>query len=98
MRLKEFFVICNYAGCDFQEEIQKAKRPEKVGGIRTPSTLNDLTMGELMQLQGIKTEREMILVPCRVLLGLDERKVRCACVRILGSTGSGTYKQTVRFY
>ena len=43
--------------------------------IITPSTLNDLTLGELMQLQGISSEREMILVPCRVLLGLDERKV-----------------------
>ena len=75
MRLKEFFVICNYADSDFQERIQQAKRPEKVGGIRTPSILNDLTMGELMQLQGISSEREMILVPCRVLLGLDERKV-----------------------
>ena len=75
MRLKEFFVICNYADSDFQERIQQAKHPEKVGGIRTPSTLNDLTMGELMQLQGISSEREMILVPCRVLLGLDERKV-----------------------
>ena len=53
MRLKEFLVICNYAGGDFQDRIQQAKRPEKVGGIRTPSTLNDLTMGELMQLQGI---------------------------------------------
>ena len=76
MRLKDFLIVSNYAIDDgFQEKLHNAKRPVKVGRVVTPSTLNDLTMGELMQLQGISSEREMILVPCRVLLGLDERKV-----------------------
>lgn len=76
MRLKYFLIVSNYAiDNGFQEALQHAKRPLKVGGVETPSTLNDLSLGELMQLQGISSEREMILVPCKVLLGLDERKV-----------------------
>lgn len=76
MRLKDFLIVSNYAiDNGFQEALQQANRPLKVGGVETPSTLNDLSLGELMQLQGISSEREMILVPCKVLLGLDERKV-----------------------
>ena len=76
MRLKDFLIVSGYATDDgFQEKLQHAKRPLKVGGVETPSTLNDITMGELMQLQGISSEQDMMLVPCRVLLGLDERKV-----------------------
>ena len=76
MRLKDFLIVSNYAiENGFQEALQHAKRPLKVGGVEPPSTLNDLSLGELMQLQGISSEREMILVPCKVLLGLDERKV-----------------------
>lgn len=76
MRLKEFLIVSNYATDDgFQDALLHAKRPVMVGGIKTHSTLNDLTMGELMKLQGISSEREMMFIPCQVLLGLDEREV-----------------------
>lgn len=76
MRLKEFLIISGYATDDgFSKKMERIGRPDRVGRVKTPSTLNDMTMGELMQLQGITTEKETLFVPCKVLLGLDEKKV-----------------------
>ena len=45
MRLKDFLIVSNYAiENGFQEALQHAKRPLKVGGVETPSTLNDLSL------------------------------------------------------
>lgn len=76
MTVKEFFVIGNITDSSkVQECMERLQRPFAVAGVHTPATLNDLNMGQLMLLQGIRTDKDFVLVPCRVLLGLKERAV-----------------------
>ena len=77
MTVKEFLIKSGLTNdCDLiWAAIEKLPKPYAVGGVRTPSTLNDLTMGELIQLQGISTEQQMLFVSCRVILGMDEPEV-----------------------
>ena len=74
MTVKELLVVGNLSH-GIEGELEKLHKPWKVGKVRTPDTLNDMNMGELMQLQSISTEKETIMVPCRVLLGMSEREV-----------------------
>ncbi|WP_317345837.1 hypothetical protein [Phocaeicola plebeius] len=74
MTVKELLVVGNLSR-GIEGELEKLRKPWKVGKVRTPDTLNDMNMGELMQLQSISTEKETIMVPCRVLLGMSEREV-----------------------
>lgn len=52
---------------DFQ--MQEFSRPEKVGGKATPETLNDITLGQLLELS-MTTEDDVFHKICEVLLGL----------------------------
>lgn len=76
MTIKEFLVIGNMTDSGkVQECLERLQRPFAVAGVQTPATLNDLNMGQLMQLQGIRTDRDFIFIPCQVLLGLPECSV-----------------------
>lgn len=60
-------------------------KPSRVSRRIVPDTLNDLTMGELIQMQGIRTDHDVLFVPCRVLLDMDEREVlKADAVEVLG--------------
>lgn len=77
MIVKDFLIVGNIATntVEIQKQIERLPKPYSVCQVVTPSTLNDLTMGELMELQEISTEKELLFVPCRILLGLNEPKV-----------------------
>lgn len=76
MTIRDFLTIESVADADaVQAWLEKLPKPATVGRVKTPATLNDLSMGELMQLQGIRTGKDFIIIPCRVLLGMDERMV-----------------------
>lgn len=76
MTLKEFFILDGLVRNveDVQRAISNLPKPYMVAGKRTPDTLNDLTMGELLELQSVNNERELILKACAILLSIDERK------------------------
>lgn len=74
MTVNELLVVGNLSH-GIEGELVKLHKPWKVGKVRTPDTLNDMSMGELMQLQSISTEMETIMVPCRVLLGMSACEV-----------------------
>ena len=74
MTVRELLIIGNLSR-GIEGEMEKQRKPWKVGKVRTPDTLNDISMGELMQLQSISTDMETIMVSCRVLLGMSEREV-----------------------
>lgn len=75
MKTKEFLILATVTKDDMQAKLSRLQRPSSVCGVRVPQDLNNLTIGEIMELQGITTETDAITVPCRVVLGLAEREV-----------------------
>lgn len=75
MTLQEFLVLDGVIRntTEVQEQIKNLPKPYSVGGVKTPDSLNDITIGELMELQSAENEREFILKCCTILLSLDER-------------------------
>lgn len=87
MTVKDFLILSDVSSS--QEEItsqmEKLPRPVKVGDVATPDTLNDLTFGQLIKLQSISTTMDVILLPCRELLGLtDEEIMMCDAEQVMG--------------
>ena len=77
MTVKEFLTISSIA---IEPEVIRTKlnelrKPYQLGQYKTPDTLNDINMGELMQLQSIETEHDILFVPCTVLMGLSKRYI-----------------------
>jgi len=69
--LKDWLVLVQFS--DFQ--IGTADEPPiKVGRVRTPSTLNDMSIGQLLQLSQLQ-EQDVIFGICRVLLGIPAHKL-----------------------
>lgn len=70
MTVKEFIKISDLVQnmTVLQQRLESLPKPYRVGKVKTMSTLNDLSLGELMQLQVIGTTREFLFVPCKVLL------------------------------
>jgi hypothetical protein len=87
MTVKEFIKISDLAQdmTVLQQRLESLPKPYKIGKVKTMSTLNDLSLGELMQLQVISTTREFLFVPCKVLLDMNEKQVlRADATEILG--------------
>ena len=75
MRVKEFLILSAVTKEDLQAKLSRLQRPSFVYGVRVPETLNDLTLGELFALQAISSEQDAIIIPCKVILGLEESQV-----------------------
>lgn len=87
MTVKEFLILSDVSSSheDITSQMENLPRPVKVGDMPTPNTLNDLTFGQLIKLQSIATTMDVILSPCRELLGLvDEEIMICDAEQVLG--------------
>lgn len=87
MTVKEFLILSDVSSNqgEITSQMEKLPRPVKVGDVVTPDTLNDLTFGQLIKLQSISTTMDVILLPCRELLGLtDEEIMMCDAEQVMG--------------
>ena len=87
MTVKEFLILSDVSSSheDITSQMENLPRPVKVGDMPTPDTLNDLTFGQLIKLQSIATTMDVILSPCRELVGLvDEEIMICDAEQVLG--------------
>ncbi|WP_294533334.1 hypothetical protein [uncultured Bacteroides sp.] len=77
MTVKEFIIMNDIIANveDIQQALGGLKKPSVLGGVRVPDSLDDITMGQLMQLQGITNAAECVYVPCAVILDLNEKQV-----------------------
>jgi hypothetical protein len=75
MTLKELFILDGVVANkeEVQNQMKNLPKPYSVGGVKTPDSLNDITIGELMELQSAENERDFILKCCTILLSLEER-------------------------
>lgn len=80
MTVKEFLIKSDV--CRDQEELRKQieelPKPEFIGNKRTPSDLNDITMGQLIMLQSMGDSKDVALIPCKTLLCMEEKEILSA--------------------
>ena len=89
MTVKEFLILSDVASnaAELLEQIGKLPKPDFVAGVRVPETLNDLTIGQLMELHSVRNVLDCIMGPCRVVLGLPIDKIeKYEAADILGSS------------
>lgn len=81
MKLRDYLLIADLAIID----IDDLPRPDKLCGKKTPSDLNRINMGQLMQLMAIKTPYDVLTVPAKVLLGIEEKKLmKAEACKVIG--------------
>lgn len=69
-------------------KLEKLTRPRKVGKVATPETLDDMTIGQMVQLSDCGTGGDMFYRVCKVLLGLEPKQVdRCRAVEVVRFVG-----------
>ena len=61
---------------DAREWMNELPKPLSICGKIVPDTLDDLTIGELIELQNIGSDYDVSFKPCMILFGLPEIKVR----------------------
>lgn len=86
MTVKEFLILIDVASnsAGLLEQIKALPKPSFIGGIPVPDSLNDLTIGQLMELQSITETSDCLFVPCHVLLGLSHDKLKgCKAEEVL---------------
>lgn len=77
MKIKEFLILAEVAS-NTDEVLEKMKslgKPEYVGGRKVPGDLNDITMGQLAELQSLSTVYDCVYNPCGVLFGMNTKEV-----------------------
>lgn len=77
MTVKEFLILIDvsFNQEEIIEQLECLPCPLSVCGVKTPSTLNDMSIGQLLELQEVSNVMEIATVPCRVLLNVSEEKV-----------------------
>lgn len=87
MTVKEFLILSDvsFNSEEVTRQVESLPKPNAVGGVPTPDTLNDITFGQLIKLQSISTPMDVILFPCRELLGLvDDEIMNSNAEKVIG--------------
>ncbi|MCI6672417.1 MAG: hypothetical protein MSG77_07760 [Prevotella sp.] len=95
-KFKEWIIRAEFSHDTANIELEKLTRPLRVGSIRTPIDLNDMTIGQMVQLSECKNGREMFYIVCGVLLGMKQKQVDdCRAVDVVRFCGwvAGRLKQ-----
>jgi capsid portal protein len=75
---------------DFMDrfEMKKLTKPFAVGGKCCPNDLNELNMGQLIELQSTKDVPSLFEVPAKVILGIDKKKLMsCKATEVVRFSG-----------
>ena len=87
-KFKHWIIIASFSKDIEGLELEKCTRPMKVGNVRTPSSLDDMTLGQMVQMSDCKTGAELFYRVCKVLLGMEAKKVDdCFAVEVVRFVG-----------
>lgn len=68
--------------------LSKMSRPQKVGDVTTPTNLDDMTIGQMVQLSTLQTDGEMFYKVCEVLLSMNPEVVNvCKATEVVSFVG-----------
>ncbi len=75
MMFGEWLRLTKHGSFEKSLQMESMTRPVFVGKKAVPSDLNELSFGQIIQMQGISDERMMFFVPARVILEMSEKDV-----------------------
>lgn len=88
VRFKDWLVIALLSSGIEKLELRKMEKPFKVGKHRTPDNLNEMNIGQMLQLSEMKTGADLFYFVTKVLLGMDEKETgSCKAVEVVSFVG-----------
>lgn len=75
MMFSEWFRILHHGYFEKPFQFETLSKPKFVSGKAVPNDLNDLTFGQVIELQGIQEVGSMFIVPLRVVMGMSDEEV-----------------------
>lgn len=75
MSFEEWFKLLYHGYFEQPFQFEQLSKPRYVGDKIVPNDLNDLTFGQVVELQGIQEVNSMFIVPLRVILGMSTDEV-----------------------
>ena len=92
MRREEKFghwiIVATFSKGTKRLELERYTRPSKVGNVPTPYNLDDMTIGQMVQMSDYKTDAQLFYGVCEVLLGLEAKQVDdCLAVEVVRFVG-----------
>ena len=72
---RHWMVVATFSKDIERLELEKCTRPLKVGKVLTPASLDDMTIGQMVQMSNCDTSAELFYRVCKVLLGMDAAQV-----------------------
>lgn len=87
-KFKHWIVVATFSTDIEGLELEKCTRPLKVGKILTPASLDDMTIGQMVQMSECKTGGQVFYKVCEVLLGMGAKQVDdCSAVEVVRFVG-----------
>lgn len=88
IRFKEWIVRAEFSKDAESLKLEKFTCPRKVGKKIPPKNLDDMTIGQMVQMSNCMNGRDMFYIVCRVLLEMDKREVNeCWAIDIVRFVG-----------
>ena len=85
---KEWMVRAEFSDDTERLKMEEFTRPSRVGKVKTPESLDEMTIGQMVEMSNCKNGREMFYSVCRVLLGMDDAKTDgCRAVEVVRFVG-----------
>lgn len=75
LHFKRWIVRAEYSRQTEELQLEKMSNPLYVGRVRTPTDLNDMTIGQMVQISECKGDRTMFYIVCKVLLNMEQQQV-----------------------
>lgn len=87
-RFRHWIVVATFSKDIERLELEKFTRPLMVGKIPTPTNLDDMTIGQMVQMSECKTGAQLFYKVCDVLMGMSARQVDdCSAVEVVRFVG-----------
>src|SRR5574344_88740 len=74
-KFKTWLSLAKFASNLEALDVETLTRPERIGKRKTPATLNDMTIGQMVELSACKTVDDMFYLACNVLMGMSKTEV-----------------------
>ncbi|WP_291584058.1 hypothetical protein [Bacteroides sp.] len=77
MTVKEFMILVDVIDNpdEVMGQINKLPKPDRIGKYVVPVSLDDISIGQLIELQSIVNIEELLFVPCRILFKLKDLEI-----------------------
>lgn len=87
-KFKHWIVVATFSKGTERLELERCTRPLKVGKVSTPANLDDMTIGQMVQMSECKEGRWLFYKVCEVLLGMEAKVVDdCMAVEVVRFVG-----------